>query len=492
MSQIPFSEWLPDQAPALGQTLIAQNVVPVTANSYGPVGDLQSVGSALDARCQGASSYRGSDGTIGTFAGTIDKLYKWNGTDWDDVSKVGGYATADEDQWDFAQFGDYVLATNFINAVQYYQLGVSTIFADLSTLGDTPPQARFCEAVRGFMVLGRTSDGQNFISWSAIEDISGWTPGVNQSDEQPLPVGGRVMGLVGGQYGLVFCETAVYRMTYTGDSNIIFQIDQISLTRGCAAEGSVAAYEDKVFFLADDGFFLVQGGASPVSIGTQKIDNYFKALCSQTFLYRISAVIDPIAKRYVVCFTSVNSTDGRNDVQFFYQWEINRWSYANVQVDIVAQLRTSVSYTGDNFPTATGDTSPDDPGVLSPDSSLLTGSPKAQLGVFGQDNKMSFQTGMPLEAIVSTVEGQITTGARTLVTEVWPEVDGGVLSVSLLYRDRMNDNQTQSPYSSQNAVGFVPTRINARYQQALVKIDAGGNWTHAEGINITPKAAGKR
>src|ERR1700744_2024819 len=195
MPQIPFSEWLPDQAPTLGQTMLAQNVVPITASSYGPVGDLQAVGSALDARCQGAASYRGEDGTIGTFAGTADKLYHWNGTDWDDISKVGGYTTADEDQWDFAQFGNYVLATNFTDPVQYYELGVSTVFADLSTLGDTPPQARFAEAVRGFMLLGRTSDGQNFISWSAIEDISGWTPGVNQSGEQELPVGGRVMGI---------------------------------------------------------------------------------------------------------------------------------------------------------------------------------------------------------------------------------------------------------------------------------------------------------
>ena len=492
MPQIPFGEWLPDIAPTLGQTTFAQNVVPITVGSYGPVGDLQSVGSALNGRCQGAASYRGEDGTVGTFAATASKLYHWNGTDWDDVSKSGGYTTADEDQWDFAQFGNYVIATNFTNEVQYWQLGVSTAFADLADLGDSPPQARFAEAVRGFMVLGRTSDGQNFISWSSIEDISGWTPGVNQSDEQELPVGGRVMGIVGGQYGLVFCETAVYRLTYTGDANIIFQIDQISLTRGCSAEGSIASYEDKVFFLADDGFFMVVAGAEPVPIGSQKVDNFFRNLCSQTFLDRISAVVDPINKRYVVTFTSNNSTDGRNDQQWFYQWEVNRWSYANVQIDIVAQMRTNVGYTGDNFPTATGDTSPDDPGVLSPDSSLLTGSPKAQLGVFGQDNKMSFQSGMPLEAIVSTVEGQITPGARTFTTQIWPECDGGTLSSAVAYRDRLNDSQNVTSYSTQNAVGYVPVRVNSRYQQALVKIAAGGTWTHAEGINIVSQQAGVR
>lgn len=492
MADVAFSEYLPDQAPTMGQVSIAENVVPLTINSYGPVGDLNSIGSALDMRCQGAVSYRSTAGIVGTFAGTGDKLYKWNGTDWDNVSKVGGYSVADEDQWDFAQFGDYILATNFTNAIQVYQLGVSALFADLSTLGDTPPQARFAETVRDFMFLGRTSDGQNFVEWSAINNIAGWTVGTNQCDQQPLPTGGRIMGIVGGQYAIVFCETAIHRFSYTGDSNIIFQRDEISLSRGCAAEGSIAAYQDKIFFLAWDGFYMIQGGAEPLGIGAQKIDRTFFNLVNQAYLYRISATVDPLRKFYVISFTSVNSTDTRNDMVFFYNWEIGRWSYAMVKIDIVAELLTNVGYTGDNFPTATGATSPDDPGVLSPDSSLLTGSPKAQLGVFGQANQMSFLTGNNLQATISTVEGQITDHARTFVTELWPLIDGGTLSAAMLTRNRLNDNQAVSPYVAQNTVGFVPVRANARFHQALGRVAAGSVWTHAEGFNFKAASAGWR
>lgn len=492
MPQIPFSEWLPDQAPTLGQTSLIQNVLPLTMNSYGPVGDLLTVGSAINARCQGAVSYRGSDGIVGTFCGTASKLYKWNGTDWDDVSKVGGYSTADNDMWDFAQFGNYVIATNFIDPIQYFQLGVSALFANLSSLGDTPPTARFAETVRDFLFLGRTSDGQNYVEWSALNNIAGWTTGTNQSDVQPLPTGGRVMGIVGGQYAIVFCETSIHRFIYTGDSNIIFQRDEISLSRGCAAEGSIASYQDKIFFLAWDGFYMIQGGAEPVPIGAQKVDRTFFNLVNQTYLYRLSATVDPLLKHYVVAFTSVNSADGRNDVVWRYNWEVNRWAPDIQQVDIVAELLTNVGYTGDNFPTATGATSPDDPGVLSPDSSLLTGSPKAQLGAFGQANKMAFFTGPSLEATLQTVEGQVSQGMRTLVTEIWPEIDGGTLTAAVQTRNRLNDAQTTSAYSSQNTVGFVPVRNNARYMQALVKVAAGSTWTHAEGINVTTKQAGVR
>lgn len=489
---IPVGEWLPDQAETLGNVTMAQNVYPRTINSYGPVQTLAGVGSALDGTCKGAKSYRGSNGTVGTFAGTTDKLYKWNGTDFDDVSKSGGYSTTDENKWDYAQFGDYVLATNFVDPIQYYQLGVSTLFADLSSLGDTPPTARFAETVRDFMFIGRTSDGENFVEWSGLNDISGWTSGTNQSDIQPLPTGGRVMGIVGGEYGVVFCETAIHRFTYTGDSTIIFQRDEISLDRGCAAEGSIAFFKDQIFFLANDGFWMMQGGQGLTPIGDQKIDSWFWSNVNQAYLYNISSTIDPLRKLYIMAFPSLNSVDGRPDTLLYFNWTIGRWSYALISCDVVASLFDNVGYTGDNFPDAVGAPSPDTPGVPSPDSAIYSGTPRGQLAGFGADNKMSFFLGPNMEAIVSTIEGEIDENSRQMVTQVWPKCDGGTLSISMGTRNRLNDGQNFTAYVTQNVVGFCPVRTNARYHQALMKIAANSNWSHVIGFNYKSMSTGWR
>lgn len=485
---IPVAEWLPDQAPLTGGATIAQNVYPRTMGSYGPIGALSGLGNALGARCQGAASYRGSDGVVGTFAGDASKLYQWDGTAWQDVSILGGYTTADNDLWDFAQYGNFVFATNGTNNPQYFELGTSTLFADVP---DSPPIARFCEGVRDFVLLGRLSTGQNYVQWSEINDPESWGIGINQGDVQPIPTGGRVMGIVGGEYAIVFMETAIHRFTYTGDANIVFQRDEISKERGCVAEGSIASYQDKIFFYSYDGFYVLQGGANPVPISGQKIDSWALNNIDPAYLYRMSATVDPVRKLYVVSLTSINSLNGLNDTTLWYNWELGRWSLAQVSVDILAALLTDVGYTGDNFPTAFGETSPDSV-PISPDSSLFSGSPQGKLGGFGPDFKMSFFEGANLEATVQTVEGQITPGRKTMVNRVWPLCDGGSPTIQLGTRNRLNDSITWGMVSSQNAVGFCPVRANARYHQARIIMPAGASWNHIQGIDIVATPTGIR
>lgn len=481
---IPLAKFTPDQAPLSGQASIVENVYPKTVTAYGPIGSLTGVGNALDARCQGAWSYRGSGGTVGTFAGNETKLYLWDGTAFNDVSQVGGYTTADEDMWDSAQYGDLVIAVNGVDPPQSYVLGTGPLFADLA---GSPPTARFAEPVGDFVFLGRLDSDQSAVQWCEINDPESWGIGVNQGDIQPIPTGGRVMGIIGGPYAIVFMETAIHRFIYTGNANIVFQREEISLDRGCIAEGSLARYQDKIFFLSSDGFYLLQGGANPVPIGGQKIDNYFRnSLISQAYLYRMSSTVDPIRKLYVVSFTSVNSLNGLNDMIFWYNWETGDWSYSNQYADIMASLLTNVGYTGDNFPTATGDTSPDDPGVLSPDSSLLVGSPVGKLGAFGPDFKMSFFEGPNLEAQVQTVEGEPTPGRKTMLTRPIPRVDGGSPSIKIGYRNRLNDAVTWTALSAQNAVGFCPVRVNAKLVQGILYMPSGAEWNFMEGIDIAP------
>jgi len=483
---IPFAEFAPDQprleSGASGHVL---NVVPVTVQSYGPLPALAPVGTALDSRCQGAASFRGPDGTILNVAGDAAKLYRWDGTNWNDVSRLSGsYATPPEQGWSFAQFGGKVVAINGLDQPQIIDIASPSPFQDLTGA----PKARFAATVRDFVMMGQLETDQSAVQWSGLNDINIWQSGIDQSDGQSFPDGGRVTGIVGGQYAVIFQETAIRRGTYVGP-DLIFQFDSISTERGCAASGSIASYQQLVFFLAADGFFLLSGGEAERPIGDQKIDAWFWANVNENYLHRISAAIDSSRKLYIVAFPSTDSATGAPDTLLIYNWTIDRWSRAEVDVDILCRMMNKLGQTLDSldsiYPNL--DTIP-----LSLDSALLTGSPLAKLGAFGADKRMAFFEGGNLAAEIDTIEAQITPGDRTFVGGVRPLVDGGALAIRIGTRERTNDPVVWSSDVTEDVIGSCLVRSSARYHRARVKVAAGGYWSHAQGIDLEAVGEGTR
>lgn len=485
--KITVAEWAPDQ-PSLdsGTTAYVNNVLPISRQSYGPIGSMTATGNALTDRCQGAASFRGTGGTVFNTAGDLGNLYSWSGTAWSDVSKAATtYATSAEDMWSMGQFGNRVIAVNGTDAPQYWDIGVSSAYADLP---GSPPVARFGVPVGDFYFLGRLSTGKNKIQWSAINDTGGWTIGTNQSDEQEFPVGGQVMGMAGGDYGIIFCESAIYRMIYLGTSPW-FRREDISLEVGCAAEGSIAQNEQDVFFLSQDGFRLLQGGQVIVPIGDQKLDRWFWATVNQSYLYRIVSAVDPITGYYYCAFPSGNSADGTPDMMVIFNPTIARWGFATININYIFSARTNVGYNTDNIDTLLGNT---DATGVSGDSALFTGSARATLGVFGTDKKMAFLNGSNMEATIDTVEGQIFEGQRAMVQYVRALCDGGTGSIRLGTRNNLYDGVTFGTAVAENSIGICPFRSNARFHRARCTRAAGSVWTHFQGIDVAAVPTGWR
>ena len=155
MPLIPFPEYKPDLSPyGTGASVNILNVIP-RGDGYGPVQDLVSVTAALPAACRGFFYARKSDGSIQVFAATSVRLYLLNNTTyaWGDVSAGGpsDYSgLSSTDQWQFAQFGNDVIAVQANVAPQVYTMGSSTQFA---ALGGSPPQARYVSIINRFVVL---------------------------------------------------------------------------------------------------------------------------------------------------------------------------------------------------------------------------------------------------------------------------------------------------------------------------------------------------
>jgi len=486
----PFGPWTPDQPEYQGPGVVdVSNVLALGELHYTSIPSLIEQGNALDARCQGAGTFRGINGEIASFAGTIDKLYSFNGTTWSDVSRtVGGAYNVDPgDGWSMKAFGNYVVALDGEAAPQVWTLGSSTNFA---ALAGSPPVGRFGGVVGIHFVIARIAGALNKLAWCGTTGLTSWTAGTDLSDEQEMFVGGKIMGFVGGlgDYGVVFMERAIHRMNYLG-ADPTFSFTPISEELGCAAEGSVAAFQQNIVFLAWDGFYLLQGGEQLTPIGKQLVDQFFWADVNQSFLYRISAAFDPLLNVYCISYPSLLSSDGTPDTTLFYSMNAQRWSKGEFGLEFVFSLRTQTGYNTDTIDAVIGNT---DATTYSVDTSLFSGSGRATIAAFSSNHKLETFSGPNMEAIIETQEVDLSPGRRSKALGVVPICDGGTLSAALGYRDRVNDSVTWTAYSAQNAQGVCKFRRAARYTRVRVKVASGGTWKKLQGIDPLGAPEGMR
>lgn len=486
---LPVGEWLPDLADLGNTAITAQNVIPwVGSYKSFPTPVVQS--NALGARFQGGLFARDGAGNVYNFAGTSAKLYEQGpgSASYSDVSRTAGgaYGTNTQDWWEMVQWGNTVIATNGADAPQVITLGG----ANFAALSGSPPKARHIAIVRDFVVLGDVDDGtarQNRVAWSAINDSTDWTPAAaTQCDVQDLQGdGGWIQKVIGGEYGLVFQERAVWKMTYVG-TPVIFQFDQIERNRGAYVPQSVIGWGNMVFFLAEDGFYVIIGGAQAVPIGAGKVDNTFLADLRTAYAYRIHAMVDPTNKTVMWAYPGSGSTDGTCNRIMVYNWAVKRWARI---VDVTLEGFISWASTGYSLEGLDAISTSLDALTDSLDSRAYVGGSRT-LSAFGTDHKLYTFTGAAMDATVDTGEAQLSPGMRSEVQWARPLVEGTAASVALRTRNRQADTATYGTAVAQNDEGVCPHRSNARYHAG--RITTTGAFNFIQGVELAYAAGGER
>jgi hypothetical protein len=478
---VPFSPWMPDIAAfETDASREALNVIS-SVSGFRPFPAFAHVTEAITARAQGAISVRSLSGVIYNFCGDATKLYLMDsdGLGWSDVTRVSGgdYATAVDAKWNFAQYGNFLIAVNGNDAAQVFELGVDTNFA---ALAGTPPAAYFAGTIREFGVLAKTTTANTRVQWSAIGDVEDWvTSATTLSDAQDFPEGGTIMGFVGGEFGLVFQERAIQRMSFEGPPTA-FRFDKITNYLGCRAEGSIAAFENFAFFLGDDGFYMIRGGAEIVPIGNEKVDRWAEENIDASQLYLMSSAIDPINKIYCVGFPSVGA--GSADSLLIYHWPTGQWSRASVEHELLYPSATQTSYTIDGMDTVSATID----GLPFPvDSRFWTGSGRLLLSGFDTSHRQGFFSGSALAATMETGDNQLTPGRRSLLRGLRPMVEGTSVTPSLTVgsRDHLTESVTYGSPTAANTYGFCNARVQARYHRARITLPASSTWKFARGVD---------
>lgn len=330
-NQIDFAEFAPDISDlGTGVSSDVSGVVP-RADGFGPFKSLEELTGSLPAPCRGFFFARKSDGSIAAFAGTSVRLYQLNNTDftWTDVSKGGAAYSAlvATDNWQFAQFNDFVIAVNQNTVPQKFIMASATAFVDLA---GSPPNARFIAIIGLIVVLTGLLSNPRRMQWSDLDAPETWTAGVGVSDFQDMPDGGSCLGMSGGDsYGLLFQDESIRSVIYAPGSAVTFQIIRISTQDTLFAAYSIINAGTKTFFLSAQGFKVVEAGGQPKPIGKERVDRTFFKDVDTGNLQLVIGATDPTATRVYWAYKSGQGQAGLFDKVLCYDWSIGengRWS----------------------------------------------------------------------------------------------------------------------------------------------------------------------
>lgn len=472
ITRLQAPEYRPDQSAASGVLLTARNVY-AAVDGYRPVKALATFTDPLDATFNGGYSAIANDGTAYLLSGTVAGLYQ--------LESDGTWTTLVDSltitlRWKFAQFGDYVVTVN----------GSDTREVDL--LGGTAnaisgaPTGNSIAVVGDHVVIGQ-ADGEILkVRWSAFRDHTGWTNGTNQAGEQPMQTGGAVMGVAGGEYGVILQRERIVRMTRTGDADTPFQFDEISANFGCADGATIAQAGRSVFFYSDRGFMALEDGQALKPIGTEKVDRTFAASISRDDLKNIYTAVDPENK---LVLWGVPGTPG---TVWIYNFELDRWT--------TAQLSFSGLFPG--FTTSTGI---DDLAALYADIDAMTltfddprwngGNPK--LYAVNVDGELGTLTGDNLAARLAWGFSELAPGLRARVRAARPVTDvTSGFTLELDSRLRLGDVESLTTAGTIRASGLVPIRASGRYIAPAMEYAAGAEWTYVQGLEVEFEPGGRR
>lgn len=387
------------------------------------------------------------------------------------------YVTPTNQRWRFTQFGNVIIAANGGNRIQGYNLNSASTFQDLAV--DTP-RSRYVTVVRDFVVSGYAgTDFPNRVQWSALGDESSWTnSATTQADFQDIPDGGSVVGLSGGEFGLVFMDRSIHRMSYVG-SPLVFQFDNISRNLGCYEANSIIQYAGTSFFLADDGFYACDG-QKVIPIGNEKVNRFFYSDVDEGLLPLMSCAVDPFRKLVVWAYAS-NSSATVNKL-LIYNYETNRWSSGTTVVDRVA-TSSSPAFTLEGL---------DVFGTLeqinsSFDDRLWLGGKMQFAGV--NEAKIVTFSGDPMTATIETGDIEVP-GSTSAITLAKPIVDGGSGNVALFSRRLLNQQVVFGTQVVADAENRVSIRGVGRYHR--LQLTPTGSWNTVVGTDIDLNGLGTR
>jgi hypothetical protein len=462
----------PDQSINSGVLKVAENVYRAV-DGYRPVRDFLAGSDALPDTFNGGAAFISTGGTSYLLAGTASTLSRYSAGGWVDLLDT---LTVSQ-RWKFTQFGDYVVSVNGGDTQE-----VDLLAGTAEALAGAP-KGTSVTVVGDQVVIGQANGDILLVQWSAFNDHTGWTPGVDQSGFQPMLTGGEVMGLAGGEFGIILQRQRLVRMSRTGDASAPFAFDEITPNVGCASKGSVAQAGRSVFFLSDRGFMACEDGQVPVPIGNEKVDRDFQAQVPRDEWERIYSGVDP---RNTLVWWMLPGVPGKI---WIYNWTLagldSAWTMATFNCEGLFSGFTS-SIDTDNAGITNTDA---DPALTVDDPRYSGGAPRLFVV---QSKKIGTMEGLPLRGRIETGFYEFTKDRVARLRAVRPVGDMTEAECVLDCRQRLGDPEKLRTAAPMRDSGSMPVRATGKYVATKLTIPAGHNWGYVKALEYEVEAGGLR
>lgn len=485
MPVINFGEYLPDLPDSRNAGLtVARNVIPLDLG-YHPFPGPAVITDALTARARYMGAFENTTGVHFTYAGDGTKLYILTAATW---SGAGTYNLTETDNWEGARWDDKIVMTNITNEPVQATIGSGTFATFMG--GTEKPKAHHVGIISDCMVFGDINDTttgvrRNGVMWSALGDHTLYdNSAATLAGSQNLRgQHGAVMKVIGGRTGIIFQENAIWRMTFQGPP-LKFRFDDISTNVGAISKTGVIKSGSKIFFLAEDGFFLLDEPTGQLQpIGKNRVDNTVLGSIDKTSLHRVSTAIN----EFGIIFFSYPTGGGDPDMTVIYNPYQDRWGTAEFNHQILGLYRGGAQDI-DSSPLDTRNIDTDSYNI---DSAEFKGGTPA-LAVFDSSSRLATLEGAPLEAVIETGEAAFEGGRRNYINRARPLVEGAnaLTTVTIGTRELLTETTSFGTPTSLNGEGEATVRASGRYMKFRTSVT--GDFDHAFGIEVEPKTRGRK
>jgi hypothetical protein len=312
-----------------------------------------------------------------------------------------------------------------------------------------------------------------------------WTSGVGSSDFQDFADGGIVRGVAGGEFGIVFQDQAIRRMSYIPGSALIFQIERITQDMGLFAPYSVISAGSTIYFYSNKGFYKIAAGGFPEQIGRERVDRTFFGDLDRANLQLLQGAADPRGTLVFWAYKSGAGASGLYDKLLGYDSALERF----FPLSASGEYLLGISQAGITLENLDAISSSIDALTLTLDA--YASSVQPQIAQFDSNHKQGFFTGTNLEATLESAE-QGTDGQRIFVNGFRPVTDAATLYGSCSFRETQQATATAgTEVLISSRTGRCDMRRSTRYSRFKVRIPAGTTWTFCAGIEPDISADGE-
>jgi hypothetical protein len=482
--ELPLGEWLPDQADYKSPGLTeAENVYPLEGG-YGPFQVASLSDKVVPAPVIGARQFFRNNGNQIVVGGTATRLFTL--TNIVDVTNPP-YATASS--WRFERFNDLVIAVSPENDPQYLtDIDTSTFWVDLP---GSPPKASCVGKVSDFLVLGDLEDYPNRVQWSAFNNPTlPWTtdPGQWSGFIDLDAKFGKVTGIVGGRWGLVFQQRAIWRMVFVGAPKA-FDFELVADDKGCAAPDSIVTVGYQTFFMDRDGLYATNGSELE-SVGSGRVNKWLEDNVDPALRNQTHGTINWPKRCIVWAFKTPGRADYRR--QLIYSWTTGRFTAADQSVDWLVQANQD-ALTLDDLASLYATTG---------EITETTGNPAWQakdrlFAAFvrsGSTSVFAPFTGENARGYVTTGDFSVVPGRRAMVTGVAPIVERAESRIpcQILHRPRQGFSYSVRDEEFPGEDSYAPFNVDNWFHAFRMIFQRGTNWDKATSFWIRHRGTGKR